>query len=174
MMQFFCSIILLQYILQNIYIYFTTTLFSTTNKQTKPSLYISMSRTMNASIRPKVAPGAPQKNNNKISIENDAQPNNLNNNFTFFASAPGAPIKKIQRNIQNNNDKYFNSLDQGPRASPVKQKLVIHSHSRTPLAQSRAKKVSSGRPIKKAKGPETLCLIGKNVKCNLINDLNDC
>ena len=133
-----------------------------------------MARTMNAPIRFKVEPGAPQKDNKKISIQDGAQPNNLNNNFISAASAPGAPQKKRQRDIQNNHDNYFNSLDQGPRASPVKQRLVIHLHSRTPLAKSRANKVSSGRPIKKAKGPVTRCLIEKKVKCNLIDYLNDC
>ena len=76
--------------------------------------------------------------------------------------------------IENNDDNYFNSLVQCLPASPVKQGLVIHLHPRTPLAKSRAKKVLNGRPIKKAKGPVTLCLIGKKDKYNLSKDLNDC
>lgn len=77
MMQFFCSIILLQYILQNIYIFILQQRFSAQQTNSKPFLYISMSRTMNASTTTPAKKGksvkkygAPVKNGAKKSSEN--------------------------------------------------------------------------------------------------------
>ena len=117
---------------------------------------------------------APEKRRYIKSLTADTKPKNLSNSLAAAVKAPGAPVKDRRRNIKNNDDNYINFLDQGDKASPVKPKLVIHLHPSTPSAKYRAKKVSSGRPIKKAKGPVTLCLIGKKVKCNLINYLNYC
>jgi hypothetical protein len=118
-------------------------------------------------------PGAPLKSKKRNGrFVTKANPRNLSSAFETAVVAPGAPVKDTKNRFIKNEYNYINNLAQGGvNASPVKRKIVIHLHPKTPSGTG-AEAKRENLPIFGEREKKHKFFIGKRL--NLNDEFKNC